>query len=122
MKLVVPIVQSLGLPVADPRFKVVAVAPDFIWAFILFSRRLNVTELLISKGETRGNEGRTNDRGGTRSRAPWLNSASVRPEPRRQQLPMDQCRSTPSYGRGHFSRECLGSADTAGNDAGQSIR
>jgi hypothetical protein len=35
MKLVFPLIRDLGLPVADPRFKVVAVAPDFIWALIL---------------------------------------------------------------------------------------
>jgi hypothetical protein len=35
MKLVFPIIRGLGLPVTDPRFKVVAVAPDFIWALIL---------------------------------------------------------------------------------------
>ncbi len=35
MKLVFPIVRDLGLPVIDPRYKVVAVAPDFIWALIL---------------------------------------------------------------------------------------
>jgi hypothetical protein len=35
MKLVVPLIRGLGLPVADPRYKVVAVAPDFVWALIL---------------------------------------------------------------------------------------
>src|SRR5262249_13408194 len=34
MKLVFPLIRDLGLPVADPRYKVVAVAPDFIWALI----------------------------------------------------------------------------------------
>jgi len=35
MKLAFPLVRDLGLSVADPRYKVVAVAPDFIWALIL---------------------------------------------------------------------------------------
>jgi hypothetical protein len=35
MKLVFPIIRGLGLSVADPRYKVAAVAPDFIWALIL---------------------------------------------------------------------------------------
>ena len=35
MKLVFPLIQNLGFPVADPRYKVVAVAPDFIWALTL---------------------------------------------------------------------------------------
>jgi hypothetical protein len=35
MKLVFPLIRGLGLNVADPRNKVVAVAPDFVWALIL---------------------------------------------------------------------------------------
>ena len=35
MKLVFPLIRDVGLSVADPRNKVVAVAPDFIWALIL---------------------------------------------------------------------------------------
>jgi hypothetical protein len=35
MKLVFPLIRDLGLSIADPRYKVVAVAPDFIWALIL---------------------------------------------------------------------------------------
>jgi hypothetical protein len=35
MKLAFPLIRGLGLPVTDPRYKVVAVAPDFIWALIL---------------------------------------------------------------------------------------
>ncbi|MGA7328752.1 MAG: hypothetical protein WBX25_30780 [Rhodomicrobium sp.] len=35
IKLVFPLIRGLGLSVADPRYKVVAVAPDFIWALIL---------------------------------------------------------------------------------------
>jgi hypothetical protein len=35
MKLVFPLIRGLGFSVADPRYKVVAVAPDFVWALIL---------------------------------------------------------------------------------------
>ncbi len=65
MKLALPIVQNLGLPIADPRFKVVAVAPDFIWALILSLAGLMSLSYAFPKRESRGNEGRTNDRGGT---------------------------------------------------------
>ena len=65
MKLVVPLIQNLGFPVADPRFKVVAVAPDFIWALILSLVALMSLSFAFPRRESRGNEGRTNDRGGT---------------------------------------------------------
>jgi len=35
MKLAFPLIRGLGLSIADPRYKVVAVAPDFIWALVL---------------------------------------------------------------------------------------
>jgi hypothetical protein len=35
MKLAFPLIRGLGLSITDPRYKVVAVAPDFIWALIL---------------------------------------------------------------------------------------
>jgi hypothetical protein len=35
MKLVFPLLREMGLPVGDPRYTVVAVAPDFIWAVVL---------------------------------------------------------------------------------------
>jgi hypothetical protein len=65
MKLVVPLIQNLGFPVADPRFKVVAVAPDFIWALILSLVALMSLSFAFPRRDSRGNEGRTNDRGGT---------------------------------------------------------
>jgi hypothetical protein len=34
-KLAFPLIRGLGLAAADPRHKVVAVAPDFVWALIL---------------------------------------------------------------------------------------
>ena len=64
MKLVVPLIQNLGFPVADPRFKVVAVAPDFIWALILSLVALMSLSFAFPRRDSRGNEGRTNDRGG----------------------------------------------------------
>ena len=65
MKLVFPLVQNLGLSFADPRYKLVAVAPDFIWALILSLVALMSLSLAFPRRDSRGNEGRTNDRGGT---------------------------------------------------------
>ena len=35
IKLAEPLIRGLGLTAADPRVKVGAVAPDFVWALIL---------------------------------------------------------------------------------------
>jgi hypothetical protein len=35
LKLTEPLIRALGLPVADPRLKVGAVAPEFVWAVII---------------------------------------------------------------------------------------
>jgi hypothetical protein len=70
MKLVIPLVQNLGFSVADPRYKVVAVAPDFIWALILSLVGLMSLSYAFPRRESRGNEGRGNERsGGSRPRA-----------------------------------------------------
>jgi hypothetical protein len=62
MKLAFPLVRDLGLSVADPRFKVVAVAPDFIWALIL-----SLT-VLMSLAYVFPSQGRRRDASGNDSR------------------------------------------------------
>jgi hypothetical protein len=68
MKLVFPVIRNLGLSVADPRYKVVAATPDFIWALILSLVALMSLSLAFpsrgSRRDTFGNEPRMNDRGG----------------------------------------------------------
>jgi hypothetical protein len=51
MKLVFPLIRGLGLPIADPRYQIVAVAPDFIWALILsFIALMSVSLAFPSRG------------------------------------------------------------------------
>jgi hypothetical protein len=68
MKLVFPLIRDLGLPVTDPRNKVVAVAPDFIWALILsLVVLMSLAFIFPSQGRRRDagrNEPRMNDRAG----------------------------------------------------------
>jgi hypothetical protein len=68
MKLILPLIRSLGLSIADPRNKVVAVAPDFIWALILSLIALRSLSLAFpsrsSRRDSYGSESRLNDRGG----------------------------------------------------------
>jgi hypothetical protein len=65
MKLVFPLIRGLGLSVTDPRYKVVAVAPDFIWALILsFVVLMSLTFVFPSQRSRRDYEARVNDRGG----------------------------------------------------------
>jgi hypothetical protein len=61
MKLVFPLIRDLGLSIADPRNKVVAVAPDFIWALIL---SLAVLMSLAYVFPSQGRQHRVNDRAG----------------------------------------------------------
>jgi hypothetical protein len=72
IKLVFPLIRGLGLSVTDPRYKVVAVAPDFIWALILSLAVLMSLSFLFPSRDRRrdsyGNESRMNDRAGTTSR------------------------------------------------------
>jgi hypothetical protein len=66
MKLVFPLIRDLGLPVVDPRNKVVAAAPDFIWALILsLVVSIALASLFPSQGRRRdmsGNETRMRPR------------------------------------------------------------
>ena len=68
IKLTFPLVRGLGLPAADPRYKVVAVAPDFVWALILSLVVLMSLSFVFPSRDRRrdayGNESRMNDRGG----------------------------------------------------------
>ena len=65
MKLGFPLIRDLGLSVTDPRYKVVAVAPDFIWALILsLAVLMSLSFVLPSQRSRRDNEPRVNDRGG----------------------------------------------------------
>jgi hypothetical protein len=64
MKLAFPVIRNLGFSVADPRYKVVAVAPDFIWALILSLVALMSLSLVFpSRGSRRDSYG-TESRGG----------------------------------------------------------
>jgi hypothetical protein len=63
MKLVFPLIRDLGLPVADPRYKVTAVAPDFIWALILcLVLLMSLGFAFPSQGRRSGSEPRVNTR------------------------------------------------------------
>jgi hypothetical protein len=66
MKLVFPLIRDLGLSVADPRYKVVAVAPDFVWALILsLAALMSFAFVFPSQGRRRdasGNEARMSAR------------------------------------------------------------
>jgi len=65
MKLGFPLIRDLGFSVADPRYKVVAVAPDFIWALILsLAVLMSLSFVLPSQRSRRDHEPRVNDRGG----------------------------------------------------------
>jgi small-conductance mechanosensitive channel len=65
MKLVFPIIRGLGLSITDPRYKVAAVAPDFIWALILsLAALMSLTFVFPSQRNRRDYEPRVNDRGG----------------------------------------------------------
>lgn len=68
IKLTFPLVRALGLPAADPRYKVVAVAPDFVWALVLsLVVLMSLTFIFPSRDRRRdafGNEPRVNDRAG----------------------------------------------------------
>jgi hypothetical protein len=61
MKLIFPLIRDLGLSVADPRYKVVAAAPDFIWALILsLVLIMSLASVFPSQGRRRdyGNDSR----------------------------------------------------------------
>jgi hypothetical protein len=58
MKLVFPLIRDLGLPIADTRYKVIAVAPDFVWALILSLVALMSLSLAFpSQGRRTGSSG-----------------------------------------------------------------
>jgi len=65
MKLVFPLIREFGLAVTDPRYKVVAVAPDFIWALILsLVVLMSLAFIFPSQASRRDYEPRVNERGG----------------------------------------------------------
>ena len=65
MKLVFPLIRGLGFSISDPRYKVVAVAPDFIWALILsLVALMSLTFVFPGQRSRRDHEPRVNDRGG----------------------------------------------------------
>ena len=71
VKLVFPLIQGLGLSVTNPRYKVVAVAPDFIWALILsLVVLMSLTFVLPSQRSRKDHEPRLNDRGGSATSRP----------------------------------------------------
>jgi hypothetical protein len=58
MKLIFPLIRDLGLPIADTRYKVIAVAPDFIWALILsLAVLMSLSVLFPSQGRRRDTSG-----------------------------------------------------------------
>ena len=65
MKLVFPVIRGLGFSIADPRYKVTAVAPDFVWALILSLITLMTLSFVFPGRRNRSDyEPRSSDRGG----------------------------------------------------------